>query len=294
MRREKLWLLSTAVAAPYEEDMIRAALQSIEAPLNFMIRPEEKPRVYMSGNHAEANRRTGEFRMTPVDIADARCLPEPPTLDREGFALVRSRTGVTDFFEKDAIEHVYYPEVVALLQEATGAVEVHIFDHTMRVQDDAKRKAHGTRLPVVAVHNDYTETSGPQRVRDLLSPEKAKRFLSGRFSMVNVWRSIGTSAERFPMAIADGRTVPQADYIGVDIVYPDRVGEIYQNVHSQGQQWYYFSNMRRDEALLLKCFDSARDGRTRYTAHTGFSNPHAPGDTPPRESIEVRTLLAFA
>jgi hypothetical protein len=171
-----------------------------------MVRPKEKPRVYMSGNHAEANRRTGEFRMTPVDIADAHCLPEPPTLDQEGFALVRSRTGVADFFEKDAIEHVYYPEVVALLQESTGAVEVHIFDHTMRVQDDAKRKAHGTRLPVIAVHNDYTETSGTLRVRDLLSPEKAKRFLSGRFSMVNVWRSVGTSAERFPMAIADGRT----------------------------------------------------------------------------------------
>ena len=40
-------------------------------------------------------------------------------------------------------------------------------------------------------HNDYTEHSAPQRVRDLLEREKADAFLSGRFAMVNVWRSFG-------------------------------------------------------------------------------------------------------
>lgn len=58
--------------------------------------------------------------------------------------------------------------------------------------------------------------------------------------------------------------------------------------------WYYFSEMQRNEAMLLKCFDAASDGRTRYTAHSGFANPHSPADTPPRESMEVRTLLSFA
>ena len=180
-----------------------------------------------------------------------------------------------------------------MLKAETGASDVHIFDHTLRVQDDGKREAHGTRLPVPIVHNDYTEKSGPQRVHDLLEPEKAKRFLSGRFAMVNIWRSFGKSAEAYPLASADGRTIPQEDYIAVDIVYHDRTGEIYQNAHSPGQRWYYFSGMVPEEALLLKCFDTAQDGRTRYTAHTGFENPNAPEGTPPRESIEVRTLLAF-
>jgi hypothetical protein len=170
---------------------------------------------------------------------------------------------------------------------------VHIFDHTLRVEDEAKRRAHSTRLPVSIVHNDYTERSGPQRVRDLLLPEAAERFLSSRFAMVNVWRSFGASAERFPLAAADGRTVPRADYVAVDLVYPDRTGEIYQNAYSEAQRWYYFSRMQRDEAMLLKCFDTSSDGRTRYTAHSGFANPHAPVDTPPRESIEVRTLLSL-
>jgi hypothetical protein len=118
--------------------------------------------------------------------------------------------------------------------------------------------------------------------------------MADRFAMVNVWRSFGASAERFPLAAADGRTVPPADHIAVDLVYPDRVGEVYYTAHSNGQRWFYFPRMHRNETMLLKCFDSARDGRTRYTAHTGFANPQVAADTPPRESIEVRTLQSFA
>ena len=274
--------------------MVETPLPTIRASLTFMVPSREKPQVLMSSNHAEANKRTGEFRSVPLTIADARAMRGGPTLDHEGFALVPHETRVRDFYDDSAIREVYYPEVVALLRHVTGATEVHIFDHTLRVQDEDRRRAHGTRLPVSIVHNDYTERSGPQRVRDLLGPEKAERFMAHRFAMVNVWRSFGASAERFPLAAADGRTVPAADYLAVDIVYPDRTGEIYQNAYSDGQRWYYFSGVRREEVLLLKCFDTAHDGRTRYTAHSGFANPHASADTPPRESIEVRTLLSFA
>jgi hypothetical protein len=130
-------------------------------------------------------------------------------------------------------------------------------------------------------------------VRDVLAPETAERLLAGRFAIVNVWRSLGASSERFPLAVADGRTMLQTDYVAVDLVYPDRTGEIYYIAHSSGQRWFYFSQMQPNEAMLLKCFDSGHDGRTRFTAHTGFANPHAPANTPPRESIEVRTLLFF-
>ncbi len=265
----------------------------IRAPLQFMVPMDEKPQVIMSVNQAEPNKRTGEFQITELEIADARGLDDQPQLDREGFELVTSPTQVTDFYDEEQIASIYYPECIALLKAETGASDVHIFDHTLRVQDAGKRETHGTRLPVPIVHNDYTEKSGPQRVHDLLEPEKAERFLSGRFSMVNIWRSFGKSAEAYPLASADGRTIPEEDYIAVDIVYHDRTGEIYQNAHSPGQRWYYFSDMVPDEAMLLKCFDTAQDGRTRYTAHTGFENPNAPEGTPPRESIEVRTLLAF-
>lgn len=274
--------------------MSGASLPTIEAPLTFIAPTTAKPRVLMSANHAEANRRNGDFRSVPVEIADARSLSEPPTLDGEGFALVKHPTGLADFYDSAAVEQVYYAEVAELLRRVTGAAEVHVFDHTLRVEDEAKRRMHGTRLPVTVAHNDYTERSALQRARDVLAPKLAERLLTGRFAIVNVWRSFGASSERFPLAAADGRTVPRTDYVTVDLVYPDRTGEVYYAAHSGGQRWFYFSRMQPNEAMLIKCFDSARDGRTRYTAHTGFANPHAPTETPPRESIEVRTLLYFA
>ena len=51
--------------------------------------------------------------------------------------------------------------------------------------------------------------------------------------------------------------------------------------------------MQADEALLLKCFDSATD-RARFTAHTAFEDESSPPDALARESIEVRTLAFFA
>jgi hypothetical protein len=270
-----------------------ASLPIIEVPLTFIAPTTTRPRVLMSANHSDTNRRNGDFRSLPVNVADARNLSKPATLDGEGFTLQQHQTSVKDFYDPAAVEQVYYAEVTGLLRRATGAAEVHIFDHTLRVEDEAKRRTHGTRLPVTVAHNDYTERSALQRVRDVLAPETAERFLAGRFAIVNVWRSFGASSERFPLAAADGRTIGPTDYVAVDLVYPDRIGEIYYTAHSSGQRWFYFSRMQPNEAMLFKCFDSARDGRTRFTAHTGFANPHAAGETPPRESIEVRALLRF-
>ena len=266
---------------------------AIDATLNFLVKSKGTPQVFMSAKHYEVNKRTGEYRDHPLTIADARRLERPPALDREGFALAPFPTALTDFYDAAAVERVYYPEVEDFLKRQTGAAEVFIFDHTVRVQDDRKREEKAVRLPVRVVHNDYTEKSGPQRVRDLLEPDMAARFLKHRFAMVNVWRSVGSTAERMPLAVADARTMAPADFVATDLVYEDRTGEIYQVANGPGQRWYYFSGMTRDEVVLLKCFDTALDGRARWTAHGAFENPLARAGTPPRESIEVRTVLSF-
>ena len=51
--------------------------------------------------------------------------------------------------------------------------------------------------------------------------------------------------------------------------------------------------MKPDEVLLLKCYDSRKDGRARFMPHTGFKNPGCPREFVPRESIEARTLVVF-
>ena len=109
--------------------------------------------------------------------------------------------------------------------------------------------------------------------------------------MVNVWRSIGVSAERLPLVMADGRTVEQKDFVASDLVYNNRTGEIFQISHGEGQKWYYYPNMQGSEVVLLKCFDNSKMATVRYTGHGTFENPTASTALPPRESIEVRTMI---
>ena len=51
--------------------------------------------------------------------------------------------------------------------------------------------------------------------------------------------------------------------------------------------------MARDEAFVFKVYDSAKDGRARFTAHTAFVDPTTPPNAEPRQSIEMRALVFF-
>ena len=62
---------------------------------------------------------------------------------------------------------------------------------------------------------------------------------------------------------------------------------------SEHNRWYYFSNMGRDEAMLLKTFESDEKNYGGPSGHSAFSNPNAPADAAPRESIETRVFAFF-
>ena len=143
------------------------------------------------------------------------------------------------------------------------------------------------------MHNDYTEWSGPQRVRDLLPAEEAEELLKRRFAIVQVWRAIRNPIESDPLAICDARSLDTKDLIAAERRFPHRVGETYQVAYSPRHEWYYFPRMARDEALVFKVYDSEKDGRARFTAHTSFTDPTSPPSAQPRESIEVRTIAFF-
>jgi hypothetical protein len=49
--------------------------------------------------------------------------------------------------------------------------------------------------------------------------------------------------------------------------------------------------MAQNEAIIFKGFDSDKNARARFTAHTAFDDPSAPPIVLPRESIEVRALI---
>jgi len=56
-------------------------------------------------------------------------------------------------------------------------------------------------------------------------------------------------------------------------------------------RWLYAPDMRSDEAILIKSYDSAEGGVARFALHSSFDDPTAPSDKLPRESVEIRMLV---
>ena len=209
------------------------------------------------------------------------------------FAVLKHASVVQDFFDTQILQRDYYVECADLVRQVTGAARVIAFDHNVRDKALARQPNSSVREPVRFVHNDYTELSARQRVHDLLPATESNAALSRRFMFINVWRPIRGPVEDVPLAVCDAQTLASTDFVATALHYAERTGEVYSVRFSPNHRWFYQSRMQTDEVLLLKCFDSMRDGRARYTAHCAFHDPEAPPHAPPRRSIEVRTIALF-
>jgi hypothetical protein len=189
-----------------------------------------------------------------------------------------------NFDDEAQITSEYYSSVQKLVQEATGAAHVYIFDHNLR---SASANAAGAKVggggsavqgPAFLVHTDYTQTSAPDRITqlgeaarandtwkknvaegapliDAEAMEKVKN--GGRYGIINVWRNVkDTPANRFPLAVCDAQTVVEEDLSVFEIHYTDRVGENYFARRTPEHRWSYYPSMEKSEALLMMQWDS--------------------------------------
>jgi len=237
-------------------------------------------------------RKSGVHELMSMTVRNGRLYNDQISLEEQGFILVEHKTEVGDFFDTKQLESVYYPEVEQLIKQQSGASRVVIFDHTLRSGDEAEREAKLTREPVLSAHNDYTEWSGPNRVREFL-PDEAEELLTRRFAIIQVWRAINQPIQSNPLALADAQSIVMEDLVVAERRYPHRVGQTYRLKYNANHRWYYFPEMRRDEALVFKVYESQRDGCARFTPHTSFADPNTPAGAPARQSIEVRAFAFF-
>lgn len=287
--------MATAAAVAEHPAPVRQAARSRTVQADIIYTPDDGRRhqvfIPPMGTAAETRRSHPDQPVT-VPIRDGRPEAESFNLDRSGFAFRTMAPTAIDFHDPVQVQRDYYPQLEALLKAETGASRVRIFDHTVRVTGGGSDVANPTRLPVHRAHVDYTEKSGPVRVRDLMGDE-AEALLAKRVAEINVWRPITGPVQSSPLAVAEADSLRPEELIATDLVYEDRVGEIYEFAHDPAHRWVWFPEMTRDEVLLLKSYDSATDGRARFTPHTAFAHPDTPADAPARQSIEVRAFLFF-
>ena len=266
---------------------------TIRASFSYIVDTGVPPVRYIDWPEMEHNAVPPQYRAYEMAVRNGRPLRHVFDLDTHGFVFTEHETKVRDFTDEGERARVYDREVQALIKRHSGAAEVVVFDHTIRVGDEQAQLAIGARPPVKGVHNDYTETSAPRRLREIVGEEEAERRLRKRWAIIQVWRPIRGKVLIDPLGICDGRSIPQKGFILVERRYKYRTGEVYHIAHNPAHEWFYFPQMERHEALVFKVFDSDAGKPSRFTAHSAFDDPNTPADAPPRESIETRTFAFF-
>lgn len=260
----------------------------VQTTLNFFQDPADgsKPHNYVEKPPQGQPQRNFGSNEVEVTMNDIRGRESDFYLDKDAFQAVKGiQSEEKDFNDDEHIKQVYYPEVVkTLLDNVPGAHKVTLFDHTIR-----RSNPDAPRAPVTRVHVDQTARSTEWRVR-LHDPDEAEELLKGRYRIINVWRPLNGPVQASPLGFASAESTEDHDLVPVEHRYPHRTGETAAVRHNKGQQFYYWSGMKNDESLFLKCFDS-KDGVGQRVPHTAFVDPRTPEGARGRESIEVRALV---
>lgn len=280
-----------------------------------------------------------EMDKRQLPVYDARAFDgvERHTLDSNGFELLNRPLPNLDFDFLDNVSVVrnYYPHCADIIRQASGARLVAAFDHNVRSasgnQDkDLIKGSQQVQPPLHMVHGDYTLTSAPQRLLDLTKTPTSndtyratlaegetlldetdvqKAIDTGHFAIINLWRNIAAEpVATNPLGLCDAALVDPKDLVVFEIHYADRVGENYYAKHSENHKWFFYPEMTRDEALLIKQWDSSGElsrsngeradgaqpgGKSTFSFHSAFVDPSVGADAPDRWSIEVRCMALF-
>lgn len=265
---------------------------SIRARLNYIVDNGKPPVSYVDWPEMEPQTVKGVYELKEMTISDGRPLKERFDLHTHGFVFTDHKTKVKDFTDEGERQRVYDPEAAALVKRYTGAREVIVFDHTIRIGDEKTRVALNARPPVRGVHNDYTDRSASQRLRDILGDAEAEQRMQRRWGITQIWRPIRGDVYTDPLGICDGRTIPREGFIPIQRCYKHRTAESFHISYNPSHVWFYLPRMRRDEAIVFKVYDTDPNV-TKFTAHTAFDDPTTPPGAPARESIETRTFVFY-
>lgn len=254
------------------------------ATVNYHVHKPYRQAFELDAGGIAGNLISPELAPTSVALADIRATTTPVTFASDAVEFTPLKTQVRDF-AGDAWKQTYDAELTAMLLDRLGAQEVVVFDHTVRIDDpDATRK------PARNVHSDYSKDGAEQRLTDLLGTETAVDWAQGHYAFVNVWRPVEHPINSAPLGFVLPSSVDPSDWILLDLIYPDRIGQIMGLVGSPKHEWVYQSRMRPDEVAVFNIYDNQG---LPSIAHSALDMVEDPKVTTIRKSIESRTLVRY-
>ncbi len=163
--------------------------------------------------------------------------------------------------------------------------EVVIFDHTVRIDDEVS-----DRKPARNVHSDYSSDGAQKRLVNLLGQERAQEWTASHYAFINVWRPVGAEINSSPLGFIEPHSVDEQDWILLDLIYPDRKGQILGLAANPAHQWIYRSKMTPEEVAFFNIYDNCGQAAI---AHSALDMIEDPKIHTVRKSIETRTVVRY-
>lgn len=265
-------------------------LPFIDSNMNFSGPIEGRARVDV----ADSSRTNMALEPHDLRLHDARPLAAGGELsiDRQGFTLVRNPSSLTIECDPAVDAPSYLEQTVKFLRDWLGADLVQAQGNGF-----VKRVNNGQRMgPSRWVHADYTKLAAYKWLD--MAETRAGRPLRHypRFAIVQTWRSLTPPPADNTLVLCDATTIDRRDNIVFDAAMRqpyDVPGNVFESQFSRfnaNQRWYYFSDLRPDEMIIFKGFDSDPD-RDAQPFHNGLDLPGKGTST--RVSVEARFMAFF-
>jgi hypothetical protein len=269
----------------------------VKGTINYLGGMDLRPKF-----HAQEHGRDN-LRYDPhvVTIENARAWQEPPSLQREGIALVSHPTAVTDFRDPDEVRRIYLPEIEELVRRVTKAVRVVVLPGGGLVRYTERSPYFRTGVntqPARFPHVDFTPHTAPGLAPDVFGTRAAELRSGQRLVGFNIWRVVSEPPQDVPLAVCDARTVAREDLVPGDGVYDDGDPATWWELEAflvrfnPGHRWLYFRDMRPDEALVFRSYDNETNWRAGVP-HSAFDDSSCPPNSPPRVSVEARAFAIY-
>jgi hypothetical protein len=264
--------------------------RTVEGLVNYTSAMAERPRYY-------ANDHTRDILVLEertIRIVDARDRPVPPSLETEGFALVKHHSEVSDFRDTATVMQIHPAEIEGLVKELSGADRVVVNSPgVLRFSESSEDcgRLNNSR-PARFIHIDISDATA-RAFAERACPQEVGKPVR-RFAHYNVWRALSPPPQDVPLAVCDSRSVSSGDLLAADAVFdvPGKPEWSFEGLvirHNAAHRWSYFSNMTREEALVFKTNDSD-PSRPHNVPHSAFNDPSCPIGAAPRASIEMRAI----
>lgn len=242
------------------------------------------------------------FIQTPtrLTIHDLRGKETSVNLDTNAMEVCKYEGTVNDeFVDNSKEQEIYYDEIKSFFKSHLGASRVIIYNHIFRSRGPPRSDAEvnvNHKNPVLYPHVDLDTAGAHLKVKQLLGDEEAEKVMKNRFQIINFWRPLGPNPiKNKPLAICDYSSLDLAN----DVHHLDVRGSLnaltaytISKSKDDTQKWFYLSDMRSNEMILIKVYDS-NPNVAQYCFHTAFVNEHEPECNLDQKSIEVRCLILY-